>query len=189
MNNTCVTECPDAKEAMNGVCPACDENEYLDTTANTCGVTCPDSAPLKDDDFICKACARGEFYNPMTNECVGSCQTDLKSESGSICKTCAEKYTEESDLRPNWNTMTETCVKECPDEKDVVASDCPACDAGKYLDMENNECVDSCPYARPLAKDSVCTACESGKMFSANEDGCVAPGEPGCVRKAIIDGE
>ena len=26
-------------------------------------------------------------------------------------------------------------------------------------------------------------------MFSANEDGCVAPGEPGCVRKAIVGGE
>ena len=55
--------------------------------------------------------------------------------------------------------------------------------------MENNKCVDSCPYARPLVKDFVCTACETGKMFSANGDGCVAPGEPGCVRKAIIDGE
>ena len=26
-------------------------------------------------------------------------------------------------------------------------------------------------------------------MFSANGDGCVAPGEPGCMRKAIFDGE
>ena len=55
--------------------------------------------------------------------------------------------------------------------------------------MENNKCVDSCPYARPLAKDFVCTACEPGKMFSEDKNNCVAPGEPGCVRKAIIDGE
>ena len=47
-----------------------------------------------------------------------------------------------------------------------------------------------CPYARPLINaDNVCTACEAGKMFSANEDECVAPGEPGCVRKATFGGE
>ena len=70
MTKTCVSTCPDSAEATDGVCPKCTSGKYLDTENNKCVETCPGTAPLKGNDFICKVCDGGKVYNPMTDTCV-----------------------------------------------------------------------------------------------------------------------
>ena len=110
MTKTCVSACPDDVEDSDGICPKCSSGKYLDTVENKCVETCPNTAPLKGEDFVCKTCKTVSestpFFNPMTRECVNACPTELIPADGEVCRTCADVYKDDPDEKRYWHPMT-----------------------------------------------------------------------------------
>ena len=87
-----------------------------------------------DEDGYNEECtANGNYSAPMCKD--------------GTCVSC-EKYYENDEENKNkkvFSPMNLTCIDYCPDGKPSVNSVCPKCDAGTYLDTNNNVCLTSCP--------------------------------------------
>lgn len=139
-------------------CVACPEDRPLwDGNLLQCIPACPANAPVwtgagcADVFAVCNASR--PYLDLGSEKCVPSCPQSW-DERG-VCKTCAEL----DSVRKYWNTMTRSCVADCPAgrEPEENSTKCLPCEFGKHFDPDTNECADSCPETWDASL--VCESC------------------------------
>ena len=162
---TC-TDCPKhckTKKQDNCHCQTCEENYYLDETAETCE-DCVNGCKLCNNPTKCEECKEGFFKNSegTCTACPNNCRQ--RASDNCQCEICEDNYF------LNKTQQCEKCddsCKTCVDNKDK----CLSCNTS-YFDIGNNKC-EKCNIECKMCvgKADNCTGC-SDNFFMNDTNEC-----------------